>query len=161
MNSSDSTITASVLDKDILELMAGSHTEPAIAPSAEVVAKMRGSIMQRVSAESQQTNANFQTLLANDGWTLEAPGLELKILHKEKESGVFSYLIRLAAGFNMQGHEHPLDEECLILEGDLTLGSITLNAGDFHFAPKGVPHGLVSTKNGCMAFIRGAIPPVP
>jgi quercetin dioxygenase-like cupin family protein len=121
---------------------------------------MRGSIMQRVAADKNQTGIGFKTLLSNDGWSLEAPGLELKILNEE-EPGVFSYLIRLAAGFKMEGHDHPVDEECLMLEGDLTLGSITLNAGDYHFAPKGMPHGAVSSKNGCMAFLRGAIPAVP
>lgn len=158
MNSLDSETTTSALDEDVLELLAESQ-QPA-APSVEVVARMRGSIMQRVAAEKNQTGSSFKTLLANDGWSVEAPGLELKILNEEA-LGVFSCLIRLAAGFKMEGHDHPVDEECLMLEGDLSLGSITLNAGDYHLAPKGMPHGAVSSKNGCMAFLRGAIPAVP
>lgn len=159
MNNSDSISKAAVLDDDILELMAESQQPAAL--SAATVAKMRNSMMQRVSADKKHTPIGFKTLIADEGWSLEAPGLEVKILHSEAETGIFSYLIRLQAGFTMQGHDHPVDEECLMIEGDLTLGSITLNAGDYHFAPKGVPHGRVSSKNGCMAFIRGAIPAVP
>lgn len=72
--------------------------------------------------------------------------------------GVLSYLLRLEPGFKSKGHNHPVDEECLMLEGDLTLGGLTLNAGDYHLVAAGLLHGNVSTVNGCMAFIRGAVP---
>ena len=56
MNSLDSETTTSALDEDVLELLAESQ-QPA-APSVEVVARMRGSIMQRVAAEANQTGSS-------------------------------------------------------------------------------------------------------
>lgn len=56
----------------------------------------------------------------------------------------------------MPPHEHPLDEECLVLEGEFTLESIKLRAGDFHFAPKGMTHGVARSEHGALLYIRGA-----
>ena len=150
---------SSVLDDDIIEMLAEAQ-EPAPI-SLELSTRMRDSLMQKVKKDKTANQKHFSTLRAKDGeWIKAMPGAQFKILHDDGNGldGLLSYLIKLEPGFTMQGHHHPFDEECLMLEGDLTLGDITLNKGDFHFAALGAFHGSVSTKQGCMAFIRGALP---
>lgn len=166
--------TTSALDEDVIEMLAEAQ-EPSAIP-VEVAARMRGNVMQRIQQESDRDDnkgtvdkankkskdeTGFSTLRGNAGeWTEAMPGAYFKVLHDDGNGldGLLSYLIRLEPGVEMEGHAHPFDEECLMLEGDLTLGDITLNKGDFHYAAAGMMHGHLSTNKGCMAFIRGALP---
>ncbi len=155
-------VDTSALDNDVLEILASAH-EPAAIP-AEQHERMRSRVMQMIHQETASkapASSNFSTLRPNEGeWVKAMPGAYFKIVHDHGNGldGLLSYLIKLEPGFSMQGHNHPFDEECLMLEGDLTLGDITLHKGDFHFAPAGGMHGNVSTQQGCMAYIRGALP---
>jgi quercetin dioxygenase-like cupin family protein len=54
-------------------------------------------------------------------------------------------------------HEHPADEECLVLEGEIEFGEIVARAGDYHMAPEGVPHGHTRSPKGGLMFVRGGI----
>ncbi len=74
------------------------------------------------------------------------------------DSEVASFLIRLDPGFYHEGHDHPVDEDCMILEGQCSLSGIALEAGDFHFAPKGLPHRQTKSETGALLFVRGANP---
>ena len=163
MNKHDNELNA--LDEDILEMLAEAHD--AVEIDDETVLRMRNNLMSKIKlphSESDESamEAGFDLVTASDtdGWIEAFPGGSFKVLHGDMTipDSVLSYLIKLEPGFKMEGHGHPFDEETLMLEGDLTLGDIKLNAGDFHFAAAGVTHGNVSTKNGCMAFMRGALP---
>ncbi|MFO0998225.1 MAG: cupin domain-containing protein [Alphaproteobacteria bacterium] len=102
---------------------------------------------------------SFVTIRAGVGeWTPLAPGIAVKTLFEDRIAGMRSILMRLEPGTTYDGHEHPADEECLMIEGEMTLGDITLKAGDYHLAPKGLPHGRVSSAKGAVVFIRSAIP---
>jgi len=152
------------LDADIIELLA--EAQPPADISIEMAGRMRNDVLgsikkEKAKQEKEASSKGFETLLAHEGEWIEAmPGAQFKILHDDGNGldGLLSYLIKLEPGFTMEGHNHPFDEECLMLEGDLTLGEHTLNKGDFHFANEGVHHGNLSTINGCTAFIRGALP---
>ena len=149
-----------VLDDDILEMLAEAH-EP-VDIDDDVVVRMRSNLMQKIGQEKAKNAKGFTTTHGADeeGWIEAFPGGSFKVLHGDVSipNSLLSYLIRLEPGFKMEGHGHPFDEETLMLEGDLTLGDIKLNAGDYHFAPAGVTHGNVSTTNGCVAYMRGALP---
>ncbi len=153
------------LDDDILEMLAEAHDPVEI--DDETVLRMRNNLMSKIKLpqsgiENPPLEAGFDLVAASDtdGWIEAFPGGSFKVLHGDITipDSLLSYLIRLEPGFEMEGHGHPFDEETLMLEGDLSLGDIQLNAGDFHFAAAGVTHGKVSTKTGCIAFMRGALP---
>lgn len=149
----------SALDEYIIEMLAETQ-QPAPIP-LDLATRMRGDLLQKIKSVEASKQPGFSTMLAKEGEWIEAfPGAQFKVLHDDGKGldGLLSYLIKLEPGVEMDGHDHPFDEECLMLEGDLTLGDITLNKGDFHYASTGVRHGHLSTKNGCMAFIRGALP---
>lgn len=68
-----------------------------------------------------------------------------------------SRFYRLEAGARLEGHLHPLDEECLMLSGEVFLGDILLCNGDYQLAPVGSQHGEIYTDVGAFLFVRGAV----
>lgn len=137
------------LDAAIVEALA-SRTPP-LAPDAEAAARMREQLFQRVHAPV----ADFLFVHSYQGeWVSLLQGVDLKLLREGR--GTRSYLIRMAPGARIPPHEHPLDEEVLVLEGDVTVNDVLCLAGDYHCAPGGKPHDWVTSKSGCLLFIRGA-----
>jgi quercetin dioxygenase-like cupin family protein len=146
-----------VLDEDILLLLAESQEEVELPPALN--ARMRHNILTTIAQEEAGILPGFKTIRAAEGEWIEAmPGAHIKILHQEGDSGLLTYLARLAPGFEMPGHPHPFDEECIMLEGELWFGDLHLKAGDYHFAAKGVHHGRLKTETGALAFLKGALP---
>lgn len=163
MGKHDKNPSVDSLEMEVLEMLAEAQ-QPVEIPedmSHRIKSKLMGKIKPTQSNSNNKVD-DFLTVFDEDdkGWIEAKPGGYVKILKGDisKPQSVMSYLVKLEPGFTMEGHDHPFDEETLMLEGDLTLGDITLNAGDFHFAKAGAIHGKVSTKNGCMAFMRGALP---
>jgi quercetin dioxygenase-like cupin family protein len=158
MEKHDNTFVAPpVLDEDILLLLAESQEEVELPPALNV--QMRHNILTRVAQEEAGILPGFKTIRAAEGEWIEAkPGAYIKILHQEGDSGLLTYLAKLDPGFEMPGHPHPFDEECIMLEGELWFGDLHLKAGDYHFAAKGVHHGRLKTETGALAFLKGALP---
>ncbi|MCY4753948.1 cupin domain-containing protein [Pelomonas aquatica] len=93
------------------------------------------------------------------GWQPFGDGVQIKILHESE--GILSYLLRFAPGARLDAHRHPVDEECLVLEGVLKVGSrIEVGAGGYHLARAGSLHAGISTEAGATIFLRGAEPQV-
>ena len=67
-----------------------------------------------------------------------------------------SRFYRLQPGARMPEHTHLLDEECMMLEGEVFLGDLLLRTGDYHLAPAGTVHGEVYSDVGATLFVRGA-----
>lgn len=67
-----------------------------------------------------------------------------------------SQLCRFEAGAELPGHTHLLDEECMILEGELFLGDILLSAGEYQWAPAGSKHTGLYSDVGATIFVRAA-----
>lgn len=98
----------------------------------------------------------FSTVPASDeGWTEIGPGVSRKVLWATPSAQ--SCLVRLAPGAAVPGHEHPIDEECVVLQGCLRIGAdIVLHPGDFHVARAGSRHEIASSETGALVYLRGA-----
>lgn len=147
------------LNNDVLELLAEAHEAPTL--SRESTVRMRNTLMAKIRQKKATEKQQFVTVRGGDeGWIEALPGAKIKILQGDLgiPNSLLSYLVQLEPAFKLSGHDHPFDEEILMLEGDLTLGHTTLSAGDFHFAAAGSTHGAVSTNSGCLAYMRGALP---
>jgi anti-sigma factor ChrR (cupin superfamily) len=122
------------------------------AADADLIARVRAKVM---NAVTQATSDLHRTVRAGEGdWRQIAPGIERKLLW---ERGVASScMLRVAPGASFPGHNHPIDEECVVLEGSLRIGSLLLRPGDFHVGLSGVEHEAVSTDDGCLCFLRTA-----
>ncbi|MDX2104563.1 MAG: cupin domain-containing protein [Alphaproteobacteria bacterium] len=94
------------------------------------------------------------TVRWQDGrWETVAPGVDRKWLTGTPE-GEHSYLLRLAAGAVLPAHRHTRPEHCLVVSGTLTIGALSMGAGDFHWAPETEPHGTIRSASGALLYIR-------
>jgi len=87
------------------------------------------------------------------------PGLMVKILRVDPETGASTHLAGLMAGWFAHGLEvHPIYEENYCLSGDVHLGEVdggpgyTMTEGSYLCRPPGIPHGPVLSKNGNVNF---------
>jgi quercetin dioxygenase-like cupin family protein len=128
---------------------------PVASPSQ--VRSIRRRLLERV-ADADQSHL---TLADADGeWQPFTLGVRLKVLRER--DGVMSYLLRLEPGATLPPHRHPCDEECLVLDGVLQVGTrLELHSGGYHVAHQGALHASISTKLGATIFLRGAVPEMP
>ena len=119
----------------------------------------RTRMLDRIEARiRRQPPGAFVTVRGGDGdWQEIAPRVYRKLLIRDDR--LHACLYRMEAGSAFPAHEHPSDEECVCLEGEVSLGGIAIKAGDFHLAPQGLPHGEITTQTGCVLYIRcGGVP---
>jgi hypothetical protein len=103
------------LDADVLAALAEATLAEALAPA--VAARVKRRLMARIAA----TETRHLTVPADGGqWQPFATGVQIKVLHEA--GGVMSYLLRLAPGASIAPHRHPIDEECVVLEGTVRIG---------------------------------------
>ncbi len=107
-------------------------------------------------ALAQEATRTHLTVQPGEGWRAFAPGIEIKLLHRDGPAA--AYLLRFAAGTEIPPHRHPLDEECVVLEGQLRIGSLWVSAGGYHLARRGALHEAVQAPSGALIYLRGAVP---
>lgn len=115
---------------------------------------MRGRLLERVA----DADDSHLTVLAGAGeWQPFVDGVHIKVLHEQ--AGVMSYLLRFAPGARLPPHRHPHDEECIVIEGRLHVGTRTeIGPGGYHLAHRGALHAGISSPLGATIFLRGAVP---
>jgi anti-sigma factor ChrR (cupin superfamily) len=90
-------------------------------------------------------------------WNELAPGVTVRLLRVDHEAGNMTAYIRMAPGSMFGAHSHSQSEECLILEGEIFIGTHRLHAGDMHVAEAGTEHAKVSSPRGALMLVRGQI----
>lgn len=122
-------------------------------------AQARG-IRRRLMERVADADTTHLTVAADAGdWQPFLDGVQIKVLREH--AGVLSYLLRLAPGAALPPHRHPIDEECVVLEGRLQVGSqIEVGPGGYHLAHRGALHASVRSDTGATIFLRGAAPEV-
>lgn len=140
------------LDAEVFALI-DQALEPEPVPAAARAA-IRGRLLRRMAADSTERHL---TLPADGpGWQPFGDGVAIKVLHED--GAVMSYLLRLAPGAALPPHRHPLDEECVVLDGEVCIGSLRIGAGGFHLGRKDVLHDRLHSPQGALVFLRGAVP---
>jgi quercetin dioxygenase-like cupin family protein len=115
---------------------------------------IKSRLLQRV-ADSDGTHLTIHD--AEGQWQPFLAGVLIKVLHEH--DGVLSYLLRLAPGARLPAHRHPIDEECIVLDGRLRVGTkLEVGPGGYHLAHRGSLHAAISTDTGATVFLRGAVP---
>lgn len=124
-------------------------------PEAGPGARVRDRLLARVAQDAARDKPF--TVRPQDGdWRACGAGLEVKVLHRDE--AVQSYLLRMAPGAVLPAHTHPLDEECVVLEGEVMLEDVKAGPGSYHLTPRGATHRPIRSETGCLLFLRGAIP---
>lgn len=126
-----------------------------VQPEAERAAQLRARILERAHA-STLPDPHLTVRAQERRWHKVAPGIDMKFLRRASDTA--TYLLRMAPGISVPGHDHPVDEECLVLEGDVWLGNTHAFAGDYHLGRRGIPHGVIHTETGCLLFVSGPEP---
>lgn len=124
----------------------------ALAPVAPP-ATLRARVLARIA---QTAVPDFRTLRDAEGWRVLGPGLEYKLLAYSLHADSKSFLLRAAPGSAFPSHAHEGDEECIVLEGEFSMGDLTLCAGDFHFAARGSHHPDAHTASGALVYLSAS-----
>ncbi len=69
-------------------------------------------------------------------------GVELKVLHKNTQTGGVTVLRKFHSGVVIPAHIHPeANESVYVLSGEWEESGVTYTKGAFFFAPRGIAHG--------------------
>ena len=68
------------------------------------------------------------------------PGIEMKTLLRDSDSGLQTLLMRMAPGAELPDHEHVRLEQTYVLEGSLQDEQGTVTAGNYVWRPAGSRH---------------------
>ena len=89
----------------------------------------------------------------DEGWrALRVPGVSVKGLRRDPETGASTALVKLEPGAKFPAHNHPAGEEVFVLEGDVLIGPDRLHAGDYLYTPPDGQHAA-STQGGCVFLV--------
>ena len=79
------------------------------------------------------------------------PGIDMKVLLEDKESGLLTALFRWEQGTQLPLHEHVDIEQTYVLEGSIVDEEGEVRAGDYVWRPKGNRH-LARSPNGALVI---------
>ena len=79
------------------------------------------------------------------------PGIDMKVLLEDKESGLLTALFRWQPGTELPLHEHVEIEQTYVLEGSIVDEEGEVRAGDYVWRPKGNRH-LARSPNGALVI---------
>src|SRR5579872_1489130 len=79
------------------------------------------------------------------------PGIEMKILMEEPETGLMTALFRWQAGAELTLHEHVEIEQTFVVEGSLVDEEGEVTAGNYVWRPKGNRH-TARSPNGALVL---------
>lgn len=129
--------------RDFLRLPAGTAPRLHSADGAHVFVR-----------EADDTG-NERTLVRDReaGWPEFAPGIRRRVLWTA--GGEAALLYRADPGAAVPGHSHGHDEECLMVQGELFLDDVLLQAGDYQLAPAGTGHRITQTDTGVIIYAHG------
>jgi anti-sigma factor ChrR (cupin superfamily) len=135
------------ISADIEALLLEAAT-PLIPPAG-----LRARVLQHLNMDVAQP----LTLRSGEGWQPLLPGIEVKQLLVDRQAGTRSVLLRAAPGASLPPHQHHGYEECVVLEGEIRIGELTLRPGDYHCMPAGSMHPAVSARSAALVYLRGAL----
>jgi len=94
---------------------------------------------------------------ADGEWQPLLRGVTKKTLYVNRPEAVETFLLRLEPGASLPAHGHRSTEECLVLEGEITIGRDRFGVGDFQVALPDVRHLPIVSETGAVLFIRGEL----
>jgi len=149
----------SVLDSTSLGLIA-ENLQPS-NPSEVQKSSIKQKLMQKIRHPEvvQSGSDEVKTIRADDGeWHEVAPKVTMKVLRRDLESNSQTALWRLEPGALIPHHPHPVEEECLVLQGEIQFGNHRLSKGDYEVISAGTEHGEMTSVHGALIMLRSDIP---
>lgn len=125
---------------------------PAMTPAPARAADLRLRMLQRVRAASTAEHELSGLRLADGEWRPLVRGVRAKTL----SSASGAVLLDLDAGAQLPLHRHDMDEECVVLRGEVHMPDMRVRTGDYHIARSGSRHGIIRAPRGALIYLRGA-----
>ena len=129
-----------------------------IEPPPRVFERVVGFVTKEKQLSPVAPNAPGQltTVRKDEGrWFESSPGVLVKRLFENPETGTFTSLVRMLPGSIGTLHRHPGIEECIILEGDFHVAGSVLGTGDYHIAGAASVHDKPYSIGGTLLLIIG------
>jgi anti-sigma factor ChrR (cupin superfamily) len=123
--------------------------DAAEAPPAGLFEK----ILSRIDAGRHQLPGTLTLRGDTADWIVYSPGITYRVLHVDEKLKRQSLLVKMQPGSVYKSHGHDIDEECLVIEGDLRFGDLHLRAGDYHLATPEMVHPTGRTESGCLLHV--------
>lgn len=116
-------------------------------------AELKRRLLARVTAyESLKPLADVRS--EEGEWrNIGAPGVEMRRLFRDAQTGRSTMLIRMDPGARIPSHFHTDDEQCLVLEGDIGWGELVYRKGDFVVMGKATTHPEIQTREGNLLLL--------
>ena len=126
-----------------------------VMPPPRVREKLLASITPKSNTGLEQPLPGIFVIKKDAGDWRKTPfaGVTYKLLYVDKKSRFATSLLRLEPGAQYPAHRHAGCEQCLVVEGDVRIGSVAVSKGDFEYALAGTEHGVLTTDNGCVLLI--------
>jgi len=132
--------------------------ETEVEPPPRVYERVVGFVTQAppLKAAAAHARGELTTVRKDDGqWFESSPGVMVKRLFENPETGSFTTLVRMLPGAVGTLHRHPGIEECIILEGDFHVAGGRLGPGDYHIAGASSIHDKPYSIGGALLLIIG------
>ncbi|MBO0911984.1 MAG: cupin domain-containing protein [Acidobacteria bacterium] len=121
----------------------------AVSKAVEAPPVLRDRLMSRLKKQKSDAFLELNpgilvTYVANLAWKgTPIPGVQRKLLSRDKESGTYTALVHMASGTRYPRHRHAGTEQLFMLSGTLALGDKTIGKGDFCVAHAGTVHAEI------------------
>lgn len=131
-------------------------------PESTPPASLKDRLMARVRGQNKKLRPGWQThepgfdyVLSGQGLWQDAPfpGVKFQVLHYDKKADLLTQLVRLAPGSKFPPHRHGAAEQCLVLEGIVSIGTLSLRPGDFNLSAADTVHSEMTTEEGCLLLL--------
>jgi anti-sigma factor ChrR (cupin superfamily) len=148
--------TGTTIDFDDLELPLA---ELAAAGMDAPAGSVKDRLMARLRAEQPAVPAGFRfQFAASDTWQPHpVPGIRMRVLAVNRDSGYATLLLDVAPGTRFPPHHHGGAEECYVIAGSVYTYGRRMGPGDFLHADAGTDHGELWTDEGAQVLL--VVPP--
>lgn len=127
----------------------------AAGPSPEVRDRLMAQIADTPHPLPKGFSVRYGT---DDDWLPHpVPGIQMKVLALNRDSGYATLLLDVAPGTRFPPHYHTGAEECYVISGSLFTCDRRMSAGDFLHADANTQHGELWTDEGCRVLL--VVPP--
>jgi quercetin dioxygenase-like cupin family protein len=90
---------------------------------------------------------------------LEFPGVSMRLIHEDEESGGMTVMTRLAPGASIPAHIHSRAAETVfVISGDFIEEEVAYSPGSYFAAPAGAAHGPHGSRTGCLVLTTFSAP---
>lgn len=140
------------LMREALRLLA--FAAPSAVPPPALRERVTAAASQHHQMPAFEADGSFFARAAQFEWVAIAPGVEIKDLYRDHDTGARTTLIRMAPNTPFPPHPHGGIEDLFLIEGEAWVGDVAMRAGDYCRAPAGTHHDDVrSGPSGALSFV--------